>query len=50
MPTFHQGTVADVSSVTPRMRRVTLSGLADYPGGGPGAHFKLVLRPPVAAQ
>jgi NADPH-dependent ferric siderophore reductase len=46
MATFHRGTVAEVSSVTPRMRRVTLSGLADFPGGGPGAHFKLVLPSP----
>jgi len=34
--------------VTPRMRRITLSGpeLENYPGGGPSAHFKLVLPPP----
>ena len=47
-PTFHRTTVAEVSQLTPRMRRITLTGddLANYPNDGPGTHFKLVLPAP----
>jgi NADPH-dependent ferric siderophore reductase len=47
-PTFHHATVAAISSVTPRMRRIELSGaeLTGYPCDGPGAHLKLLLPPP----
>lgn len=44
-PTFHRVTVSSVTDITPRMRRVELSGddLASYPCDGPGSHLKLLL-------
>ena len=47
-PTFHPVTVAGISSLTPRMRRITFAGdqLADYPDDGPATHFKLLLPAP----
>jgi NADPH-dependent ferric siderophore reductase len=44
-PTFHPVAVADISQLTPRMRRITFSGdkLAEYPNDGPATHFKLLL-------
>ena len=47
-PTFHHATVTEITSVTPRMRRIELSGaeLTGYPCDGPGAHLKLLLAPP----
>jgi NADPH-dependent ferric siderophore reductase len=47
-PTFHRATVVDAIQLTPRMRRITLTGsdLAGYPNEGPATHFKLVLPPP----
>jgi NADPH-dependent ferric siderophore reductase len=47
-PTFHQVAVADVSQLTPRVRRITFSGekLADYPNEGSATHFKLLLPAP----
>lgn len=51
-PAFHQVTVANVSQLTPRMRRVTFSGedLAGYPNDGPATHCKLVLPAPGQAE
>jgi NADPH-dependent ferric siderophore reductase len=47
-PTFHPVAVADISQLTPRMRRITFSGekLAEYPNDGPATHFKLLLPAP----
>jgi len=47
-PTFHPVTVADVSELTPHMRRITFTGpkLAEYPVDGPATHFKLLLPAP----
>lgn len=44
-PTFHPVTVADISQLTPRMRRITFPGdkLAEYPNDGPATHFKVLL-------
>jgi NADPH-dependent ferric siderophore reductase len=51
-PVFHPVTVADISQLTPRMRRITFSGekLADYPNDGPATHFKLLLPAPGQAE
>jgi len=44
-PVMHEVTVAEVSRLTPRMRRITFAGeqLAGYPNDGPATHCKLVL-------
>src|SRR6266699_2709298 len=51
-PTFHPVTVADISQLTPRMRRITFSGekLAEYPNDGPATHVKLLLPAPGQAE
>jgi NADPH-dependent ferric siderophore reductase len=51
-PTFHPVTVADISPLTPRMRRITFTGekLAEYPNDGPATHFKLLLPAPGQAE
>lgn len=51
-PAFHPVTVAEVSELTPRMRRVTFTGekLAGYPNDGPATHFKLLLPAPGQAE
>ncbi|MBV9095911.1 MAG: siderophore-interacting protein [Streptosporangiaceae bacterium] len=51
-PTFHEVTVADISQLTPRMRRITFTGeqLAEYPNDGPATHLKLVLPAPGQAE
>jgi NADPH-dependent ferric siderophore reductase len=51
-PTFHPVAVADISQLTPRMRRITFSGekLAEYPNDGPATHFKLLLPAPGQAE
>jgi NADPH-dependent ferric siderophore reductase len=47
-PVFHPVSVADISQLTPRMRRITFTGdkLAEYPNDGPATHFKLLLPAP----
>jgi NADPH-dependent ferric siderophore reductase len=47
-PTFHPVAVADISQLTPRMRRITFVGhaLGSYPNEGPATHFKLLLPAP----
>ncbi len=47
-PVFHPVSVADVSQLTPHMRRITFTGgkLAEYPNDGPATHFKLLLPAP----
>jgi NADPH-dependent ferric siderophore reductase len=47
-PTFHPVSVAGISELTPRMRRITFTGekLAEYPVDGPATHFKLLLPAP----
>jgi len=44
--------VADISQLTPRMRRITFTGeqLAEYPNDGPATHLKLVLPAPGQAE
>jgi NADPH-dependent ferric siderophore reductase len=51
-PTFHPVAVAEISQLTPRMRRITFTGekLADYPVDGPATHFKLLLPAPGQAE
>lgn len=51
-PTFHPVAVADISQLTPRMRRITFAGdaLATYPDEGPATHFKLLLPAPGQAE
>jgi NADPH-dependent ferric siderophore reductase len=51
-PTFHSVTVADISQLTPNMRRITFAGeeLAEYPVDGPATHFKLLLPAPGQAE
>ena len=51
-PVFHPVSVADISELTPRMRRITFTGekLADYPNDGPATHFKLLLPAPGQAE
>ncbi len=51
-PTFHPVTVAEISQLTPRMRRITFAGekLAEYPDDGPATHFKLLLPAPGQAE
>ena len=47
-PSFHPVTVAEISQLTPQMRRITFTGekLAEYPDDGPATHFKLLLPAP----
>ncbi len=47
-PTFHPVTVADITELTPHMRRITFTGekLAGYLNDGPATHFKLLLPAP----
>jgi NADPH-dependent ferric siderophore reductase len=47
-PVFHPVSVADISELTPHMRRITFTGdkLAEYPNDGPATHFKLLLPAP----
>lgn len=47
-PVFHPVSVADISQLTPHMRRITFTGdkLAEYPNDGPATHFKLLLPAP----
>jgi NADPH-dependent ferric siderophore reductase len=49
---FHPVSVADISQLTPRMRRITFTGdkLAEYPNDGPATHFKLLLPAPGQAE
>jgi NADPH-dependent ferric siderophore reductase len=44
-PVFHPVSVADISQLTPHLRRITFTGdkLAEYPNDGPATHFKLLL-------
>jgi NADPH-dependent ferric siderophore reductase len=51
-PVFHPVSVADISELTPRMRRITFTGdkLAEYPNDGPATHFKLLLPAPGQAE
>jgi NADPH-dependent ferric siderophore reductase len=51
-PVFHPVSVADISQLTPRMRRITFTGdkLAGYPDDGPATHFKLLLPAPGEAE
>jgi NADPH-dependent ferric siderophore reductase len=51
-PTFHPVAVAEISQLTPRMRRITFTGekLAEYPVDGPATHFKLLLPAPGQAE
>jgi NADPH-dependent ferric siderophore reductase len=45
---FHPVSVADISQLTPHLRRITFTGdkLAEYPNDGPATHFKLLLPAP----
>ena len=47
-PVFHPVSVADISELTPNLRRITFTGdkLAEYPNDGPATHFKLLLPAP----
>jgi len=47
-PTFHPVAVAEISELSPHMRRITFAGekLAEYPNDGPATHFKLLLPAP----
>ena len=47
-PVFHPVSVADISQLTPHLRRITFTGdkLAEYPNDGPATHFKLLLPAP----
>jgi len=51
-PVFHPVSVADISQLTPHMRRITFTGdkLAEYPNDGPATHFKLLLPAPGQAE
>ena len=51
-PVFHPVSVADISQLTPNLRRITFTGdkLAEYPNDGPATHFKLLLPAPGQAE
>jgi len=51
-PVFHPVSVADISELTPNLRRITFTGdkLAEYPNDGPATHFKLLLPAPGQAE
>lgn len=48
LPPRRRATVARIAELTPRVRRLTLTGddLAGFEPGMPGAHIKLILPPP----